>query len=305
MPCLTSSNLAIHWSIRTWGSLVIDYVTPLGMKSTRKNLRLFNSDLKVHLLKKQEIKVLVPIKILHWVDGYANRWLGRRPGACPHGKYIFTSKKKLKSYVESISKKPTPKKRPTTCLELFGMTNFLSGLRIKKWQRFLPASHQEEICWETNGFLVKTQSQALYLVEKQGTFCLTPLISKNNFENDPQIKTREAFGKNSLLEENAKRNLLPRLIHVWRRQEWRPIPHFAYSGSFESNPKKSKQKNDDLTFGITYVMITIRRLLDSYRESFGFSAFRQMFWINRSYPPGSLDNLRSPSPKYSRCKFYS
>jgi len=88
---LDSSNLAIHWTIRTWELWWSIYST--RMKKHQENSRTFLIDLKVHfVVKKQEIKVLVLRSKYAWVIGYRNAD-GRRP-ALPNGKY-FTSKKKL------------------------------------------------------------------------------------------------------------------------------------------------------------------------------------------------------------------
>lgn len=64
---LDLEQLSYPLTIRTWE--LGDRFTPLGMKSTKK-ISDFLIDLKVPLLKKQEIKVLVSDQNIAWVIGY-------------------------------------------------------------------------------------------------------------------------------------------------------------------------------------------------------------------------------------------
>ena len=157
-------------------------------------------------------------------------------------------------------------------LEVFqflSQIKFFEKLKNVEMAKFLPALHNRKYSKDEVVFFRNDPSQAIYLV-KSGLINLT-LDIKDDFEVILEVRKREAFGENSLLE-NSKR--IYTAIVSSEEADLVVIPHFAIQEIFDTHPKiKAKM----MTSLAEFYNLNNHRLFKSYQDSFGFFSLRQMF----------------------------
>ncbi len=167
---------------------------------------------------------------------------------------------------------PFTKTFSETELEVFqflSQIRFFERLKNIEMARFLSAIHNRKYTKGEVVFFRKDPSQALYLV-RSGSVNLT-LDIKDDFEVILEVRKREAFGENSLLE-NTKR-IYTAIVNS-DVAELVVIPHFAIQEIFVSSPKiKAKM----MTSLAEFYNENNQRLFKSYQSSFGFFNLGEMF----------------------------
>jgi CRP/FNR family transcriptional regulator, cyclic AMP receptor protein len=157
-------------------------------------------------------------------------------------------------------------------LEVFqflSQIRFFEKLKNDEMARFLTAIHYRKYVKGEVVFFRNDPSQGIYLV-KSGLINLT-LDIKDNFEVILEIRKREAFGENALLE-NTKR-IYTAIVNS-EEAELIVIPHFAIQEIFDENPKiKAKM----MTSLAEFYDANNQRLFKSYQSSFGFFNLGEMF----------------------------
>ncbi len=157
-------------------------------------------------------------------------------------------------------------------LEVFqflSQVRFFEKLKNGEMARFIPAIHHRKYTKGEVVFFRNDPSQAIYLI-KSGFVSLTVDI-KDNFEVVLEVRKREAFGENSLLE-NTKR--IYTAIVSSEEAELMVIPHFAIQEIFDTNPRIKAKMMTSLS---EFYNQNNQRLFKSYQSSFGFFNLGQMF----------------------------
>jgi len=153
--------------------------------------------------------------------------------------------------------------------EFLSQVKFFEKLRNIEMSRFLPAIHERKYKKDEVVFFSGDPSQAIYIV-KSGMVKLTIDI-RDTFETVHEVRAREAFGENALLE---NQNRIYTAIVASEMAEFMIIPHYAIQEIFDNN---SKIKAKMMTSLAEFYNENNRRLFKSYKSSFGFFNLSEMF----------------------------
>ncbi|UJP65478.1 Crp/Fnr family transcriptional regulator [Mongoliitalea daihaiensis] len=158
--------------------------------------------------------------------------------------------------------------------EFFMQVGFFEKLKHVEMAKFLPALHYRTYYKDEVVFFSGDPSQAFYMV-RSGLINLSIDI-KDNFEKIHEVRKNEAFGENSLLE-NQKR--IYTAIVASDQADLLVIPHFALQEIFDNNTKiKAKM----MTALAEFYNKNNHRLFKSYKSSFGFFNLSEMFGSNEN-----------------------
>ena len=153
--------------------------------------------------------------------------------------------------------------------EFLSQVKFFEKLRNIEMSRFLPAIHERKYKKDEVVFFSGDPSQAIYIV-KSGMVRLTIDI-RDTFETVHEVRAREAFGENALLENQHR---IYTAIVGSEMAEFMIIPHFAIQEIFDNNNKIKAKMMASLA---EFYNENNRRLFKSYKSSFGFFNLSEMF----------------------------
>jgi len=181
-------------------------------------------------------------------DGYRiAAWAKTAPANTEKRNLYLTTK--TNPYVEStFVSKNLLRKRPTKCLTFWALEPSFSKRywEIKKWQRFLPAMHQEEVCLRDEVVFFSKDPSRHFICEKRGRLpdhWYQRLILKRSSKS----KKGEAFGENSPCWKMPKETIPP--IITSEEAELMSSLTLPIQEVFESNPKNQSKKMMTSTFG--------------------------------------------------------